>query len=95
MKTCKICGKTLTGRQRRFCSLYCKNRYHQGYPGQRARGVKRKLQLVKMLGGKCSHYGYDKNLAALTFHHTGEKNHELDARNLSNRSINLGCVDVW
>jgi hypothetical protein len=42
-----------------------------------------------MLGGKCSRCGYDKNLAALTFHHTGEKNHELDARNLSNRSINL------
>jgi hypothetical protein len=31
--------------------------------------------------------GYNKNLAALTFHHTGEKNHKLDARNLSNRSI--------
>jgi hypothetical protein len=87
MKTCKICGKPLKGRQTRFCSIECKNDYHQGYPGQRLRGIKRKLELVELLGGKCMRCGYDKNLAALTFHHTGEKNHKLDARNLANRSL--------
>lgn len=95
---CKICGKPLTGKQTRFCSLKCKNIYHQGYPGQRLRGVKRKLELVERLGGKCMRYGYNKNLAALTFHHTGEKNHTLDARSLSNRRIErvmkefAGCI---
>ncbi len=88
MKTCKVCNKPLTGRQTHFCSIECKNYYHQGfYPTQRARGIRRKLQLVEMLGGKCMRCGYDKNLAALTFHHTGEKNHALDMRSLSNRKI--------
>jgi hypothetical protein len=87
MKVCKICGKPLRGKQTKFCSIGCKNDFHQGYPGQRARGIKRKLELVQQLGGKCMRCGYNKNLAALTFHHTGEKNHKLDARNLSNRSI--------
>jgi hypothetical protein len=87
MNTCKICGAPLKGRQTHFCSIECKNDYHQGYAGQRLRGVKRKLELVQMLGGKCMKCGYNKNLAALTFHHTGEKNHKLDARHLSNRSL--------
>ena len=87
MKTCKICGKPLSGRQTRFCSLECKNDYHQGYPGQRARGIKRKLELVRLLGEKCMKCGYNKNLAALSFHHTAEKNYKLDARNLSNRKL--------
>lgn len=87
MKTCKICGKALTGKQTKFCSLACKNDYHQGYPGQRLRGLKRKLELVQKLGGKCMICGYSKNLAALNFHHLREKNHKLDARSLSNRRL--------
>jgi hypothetical protein len=87
MKVCKICGKPLKGRQTKFCSIECKNDYHQGYPGQKARGLRRKLELVQKLGGKCSICGYSKNLAALSFHHTGRKNYKLDARNLSNRNI--------
>lgn len=87
MATCKICGKTLTGKQTKFCSVECKNDYHQGYPGQRLRGVRRKLELVEMLGGKCSRCGYNKNLAALSFHHVSDKSYRLDARNLSNRSL--------
>lgn len=87
MTDCKICGKALTGRQTRFCSIECKNVYHQGYAGQRLRGVRRKLELVEKLGGKCSRCGYNKNLAALSFHHLADKNHKLDARSLSNRSM--------
>jgi len=45
------------------------------------------MELVQLLGGKCMKCGYNKNLATLSFHHTGEKNHKLDARNLSNRRI--------
>lgn len=40
-----------------------------------------------MLGGKCSHCGYAVNLAALSFHHLGGKDLELDTRSLSNRKI--------
>ncbi|GAB4513758.1 MAG: hypothetical protein OHK0046_14890 [Anaerolineae bacterium] len=39
------------------------------------------------MGGKCSHCGYDKNLAALTFHHTEDKTYPVDLRNLANRNI--------
>ncbi|HLV34546.1 MAG TPA: hypothetical protein VKY59_05520 [Spirillospora sp.] len=87
--TCEICGKALTGRQTRFCSIECKNQLHQAYPNQKKRGLRRKLELAQMLGGKCMQCGYDKNLAALSFHHEeeDEKNHQLDMRSLSNRRI--------
>ncbi len=87
--TCEICGKPLTGKQTRFCSVACKNELHQAYPNQQKRGLRRKLELVQKLGGKCMKCGYDKNLAALSFHHENEdeKNHKLDMRSLSNRKI--------
>ena len=40
-----------------------------------------------MLGGKCSHCHYSKNLSALAFHHLGKKEFKLDVRSLSNRKI--------
>lgn len=88
MKECIVCGKSLTGRQKKFCSIGCKNVAHQGYERQHARGVERKLVLVKMLGGECGACGYKKNLAALSFHHVNseEKEHKLDMRHLSNRT---------
>jgi hypothetical protein len=89
MSSCKICGKLLAGKQTKFCSNDCKNRYHQGYPGQRLRGVRRKLELVQKLGGKCARCGYNKNLAVLSFHHKGEKKLPLDVRGLSNRRIEV------
>lgn len=88
-QTCEICGKPLGGRQTRFCSVDCKNLFHQAYANQKKRGLRRKLELVQMLGGRCMQCGYDKNLAALSFHHEDEdeKNHQLDMRSLSNRRI--------
>lgn len=85
--TCEVCSKPLTGKQTRFCSVACKNDFHQGYETQQIRGLKRKWELVQQLGGKCSKCGYDKNLAALSFHHIGEKSHKLDMRSLSNRTM--------
>ena len=40
------------------------------------------------MGGQCSVCGYKKNLAAITFHHTGvnDKQFKLDMRALSNRT---------
>lgn len=39
------------------------------YQQQKLRGLKRKYEAVMMRGGKCERCGYNKNLAALEFHH--------------------------
>lgn len=94
---CIVCGTSLRGRQRRFCSAACKNDYHQGYETQKRRGLARKLALVKSKGGCCSVCGYHRNLAALVFHHrdSAEKDFKLDVRSLSNRKLEpvLGELD--
>jgi hypothetical protein len=92
MTACSICGSGLAGRQRKYCSRFCKNKdtnhHHQSYRAQRARGSARKVQLIAELGGRCTRCGYDRNLAALTWHHVdrAQKSFELDMRSLSNRS---------
>ena len=84
---CKICGNILNGKQTLYCSIRCKNSDHQSYVAQKKRGLKRKIILVNRLGGKCSICGYSINLAALVFHHKGNKHFQLDVRSLSNRRI--------
>lgn len=89
---CVTCGGPLSGRQRRFCSRHCKNQdtnfRHQSYVAQKARGLKRKLQLLEADGACCSLCGYDRNMAALSWHHIDprRKLFSLDMRSLSNRS---------
>ena len=83
---CVVCDKRLSGKQSRFCSVSCKNRLHQSYPSQKRRGLKRKIDLVREFGGECSRCGYNKNIAALEFHHKKGKSFKLDARSLSNRT---------
>lgn len=84
---CKICNQPLKGKQKLYCSLKCKNKTHQSYDAQQARGLRRKLELIESMGGKCCLCGYNKNLAALVFHHAdkGAKKFKLDMRTLSNR----------
>lgn len=59
------------------------------YKNQKSRGLKRKIQAITKLGGKCSKCGYDKNIAALEFHHKDpkEKEFQLDVRHFSNVNI--------
>lgn len=87
---CVICNESLSGLQKKFCSTKCKssdtNNKHQNYTAQQERGRNRKLKLIVLFGGSCSVCGYDKNSAALHFHHTRDKSFQLDIRNLSNRS---------
>ena len=84
---CIVCGAPLSGRQTKYCSIHCKNKALQSYPAQKQRGLDRKLQLVRARGGCCSKCGYNKNLAALIFHHEGsDKEFKLDMRSLSNRT---------
>lgn len=89
-KTCVTCEKNLTGLQRMYCCGACKQKPHQNntYANQQARGKKRKLILIEESGGSCQKCGYNKNYAALAFHHRepSEKSFSLDLRSLSNRS---------
>lgn len=89
---CEICNKTLTGKQKLFCSTTCKhkssNNKFQNYKAQRERGLSRKLEMIKIKGNKCILCGYDKNIHALCFHHKdpSTKMFQLDLKNLSNRT---------
>jgi len=92
---CIVCGAPLQGRQEKYCSVTCKNRALQSYPAQKRRGLARKLELVKARGGRCSICGYDKNLAALTFHHiSSDKEFKLDMRSLSNRTFDTVLAEA-
>jgi hypothetical protein len=84
---CIVCKTLLTGKQKIFCSVKCKNTTHQSYSAQKKRGIVRKLYFVTKLGGKCSVCNYSKNLSGLAFHHLNGKEFQLDARSLSNRKI--------
>ena len=59
------------------------------YKKQQDRALIRKIELIKYKGGKCEKCGYDKNIAALDFHHLNpnEKIFQLDSRHLSNTHI--------
>lgn len=43
------------------------------YQQKKERLKNKKIELVKILGGKCSNCGYEKCMAALEFHHKGNK----------------------
>lgn len=59
-----------------FCSKTCKSCYHT-VPSQRKRGVSRKKSFLERFGGQCKVCGYRKNIAALNFHHLGDKEYPL------------------
>lgn len=96
-------------RPSKFCSDACRQRNKYKYKkangispylAQKQRGLTKKINVVKSLGGKCSCCGYNKNLSALEFHHTDPsvKDFTLDLRvfsNLSDDNLNkeiLKCV---
>src|SRR5262245_31542872 len=93
---CIICNKTFQVKQTKCCSSSCKNKHHQSYEAQKDRGLSRKLDLIKAAGGCCSVCGYQKNLAALAFHHTDseKKDFKLDMRSLSNRGLESVLVEL-
>ena len=92
---CEICAAYLKGNAVRFCSKKCKLKSYSNtteknsYAYQQGRALSRKLAFVKLLGGKCKSCGYNKNLAALHFHHqnSNTKSFALDSRSLSNTSL--------
>lgn len=88
---CITCNNKLTGKQKTFCSIKCKNSHHQSYASQKNRGKDRKTRLIKLFGGGCTKCGYKNNYSALHFHHIKDKLFKLDARNLSNRTWKV-CI---
>lgn len=99
---CKNCGKQLSGNQRFYCSKACKGNYfrqsnkkslkgnNDGEISYYAdRGRKKKFILLEEIGCKCEICGYNKNLAALCFHHRDEhsKTYGLDSRMFASRSM--------
>jgi hypothetical protein len=70
-------------RDKKFCSQKChdKHKYENFSQTQKnfkdehglnlytLKGIKKKLQLIELMGGKCEKCGYDKNIAAFDFHH--------------------------
>ena len=89
-KICAICQNELTGKQTKFCSLACKNSWtnnkHQNYVAQQKRGKRRRQLLIQLKGGCCEICGYNKNQAALSFHHldASTKSFQIDIRKCSN-----------
>ena len=59
------------------------------YEYQVMRSLKRKTHLSNLRGGSCEICGYNKNLAALEFHHIDRttKESQLDSRTLSNSNM--------
>ena len=89
---CLVCRAKLAGRQTKFCSRRCKNastnNRHQNYVSQQRRGRRRRQSLIRHKGGRCERCGYDRNEAALAFHHLDRaaKSFPVDLRNCSNTS---------
>lgn len=66
---CKFCGREYTyergkGHRKNVCNG-CNTKI---------RRTRNKLRAINYLGGECSKCGYDENISALEFHHTGDKN---------------------
>ena len=55
---------------------------------QRVLRVAKKKILVDELGGVCEICGYNKNLAAFTFHHKNRKEKEMNLSRMSGRCLN-------
>lgn len=71
-RECKFCGREYTYERgkghRRHCCNGCNTKI---------RRVRNTLRAVKYLGGECKKCGYDEHMAALEFHHMGEKTVEI------------------
>lgn len=74
-----------------------KNRYNQRVGDYcKTRRLDRKRELLNLLGGCCSACGYDKNQAALNFHHINPetKSFNLSVRDLSSRTFEILLSEV-
>ncbi len=66
------------------------------YEYQKLRGLKRKVELIEMMGGCCENCGYNKNVSGFDFHHIDptKKEYQLDMRKLSNTRMDKLLEEV-
>jgi predicted nucleic acid-binding Zn ribbon protein len=96
-RKCAFCNQDIDdSRKSKFCSDKCRHKikYYSDtskankstYESQKKRALLRKLELIRLAGNKCNLCGYNKNIAALEFHHNdpSNKNIKLDSRVISN-----------
>lgn len=97
---CIQCNSKLLSPKRIYCSNKCKEKHYSTLTEKKnpntsfnqLKGyLKRKLEAIELLGGKCKICGYCKNLSALHFHHRDSENKSfaLDARAFANRNKKL------
>lgn len=79
VRTCRLCGNQFKDYQRR-------GRVRCGSCNTKIRRYRAKAAAVKYLGGKCIQCGWDKNQAALQFHHKNPKEKEFVLANVANKS---------
>ena len=73
IKECKVHGNTEFSMRVRgkYITYTCKKCIVESI---KRNHLKRKLEMIEYMGGKCSNCGYNKNLAALEFHHVNPLN---------------------
>lgn len=87
LKKYQLATKSMVGRKVLYTEEQLKSRRNkQGMESQRKRAVRRKLEFIKKLGGRCACCGYDKNWAALEFHHKNDKLIPMDLTSLGHYS---------
>ncbi len=84
---CIVCGRKLTGQQEKYCSKVCADKNKdkgKAKISRKLRAHKRRLELIMLKGARCEICGYNKNLAALHFHHIdpSKKVFALEGRNI-------------
>ena len=95
---CLYCNTELDSARKKYCDKSCKNksdnRKYQNYQCQQARALSRKIDAINERGGGCSICGYNKNLAALNFHHLRDKKFTVDMRSFSNNSMDIISSEI-
>jgi len=81
---CIECGCPLSGKQRSFCSVACKNDHFLSYDVVKERALVRKEKLVKALKGGCHRCGYATSLDALSFYDSDGQTLHIDTNVLAN-----------
>ncbi len=79
MEICKLCHK-------KFNDYQGRNRSRCGSCNTKIRRFRAKAAAVKYLGGKCVKCGWNKNQAALQFHHLNAQKKDFIIGNVANKS---------
>ena len=74
--------------------LSCTEANPNNYPKQKQRGLLRKIQLINEFGGKCQECGYNKNIAALEFHHIDPNEKEFHLGNAKTTNLDKLLLEM-